>query len=125
MNISEGMRRLGLVAGALGCGAGAVVSYMQLQPLLAQRAQYRTFQSLVSSPVVQNEIKFLRSNSVEQQLPPGAKPITPPPGYTLDKSAGPLKPVPEGGATQNVFDQIADSGEADHSFRTDGDHCSE
>jgi hypothetical protein len=59
MNVREGMRRLGLVAGFLGASAGAVVAYIQLQPLLARRAQYRTFQTLVSSPVVQKKIESL------------------------------------------------------------------
>jgi hypothetical protein len=79
MNVKEGMRRLGLVVGTLGATAGAVVSYTNLQPLLIQRGQYRAFQSLVSSSVVQKEVEFLKRDSVKHRLPSGAKPILPEP----------------------------------------------
>jgi hypothetical protein len=69
MNVREGMRRLGLVVGVLGAGAGTVVAYTQLQSRLAERAQYKTFQSLVSSTVVQKEIGFLKRNPVKPGAP--------------------------------------------------------
>ena len=62
------MRRLGLVAGVLGLAGGVVVSNVQLQPLLAQRARYKIFQSLVSSPGARTEIEFLRKDSVARHL---------------------------------------------------------
>lgn len=62
MNVKEGMRRLGLVAGLLGAAGGAFLSYIQLRPLLAQRAQSRTFKMLVSSPVVTQELEDLNAN---------------------------------------------------------------
>jgi hypothetical protein len=68
MNIREGMRRMGLVAGVLGAGLGAIVSYLQLPPLLAQRAQYDTFQSLASSPTVQREIENLSKDKWSRYL---------------------------------------------------------
>jgi len=71
MNVREGMRRLGLVVGVLGAGVGAAVAYMQLQPLLTQRAQYKSFQALVSSPTVKKEIELLKV-SVKHPPPPPA-----------------------------------------------------
>jgi hypothetical protein len=62
MNVREGMRRLGLVVGVLGAGAGAVGGYIKLQPLLAQRGQYERFQVLVSAPTVQKEVELLEKN---------------------------------------------------------------
>jgi len=70
MNVREGMRRLGLVLGALGAAAGAVVAYIQLQPVLAQRAQYKTFQSLAVSPVVQKELEFLKTDTITRSTGP-------------------------------------------------------
>ncbi len=80
MNVREGMRRVGLVAGVLGGIAGALAAYTQLQPLLAQRGQYKAFQVLVSSPTVSKEIEYLRASIRDQPLlPPGATPVLPVP----------------------------------------------
>jgi hypothetical protein len=84
MNVTEGMRRLGLVVGVLGCSTGAVVAYTQLQSLLAQRGQYKSFQALVSSPTVKKEIDRMKGGT--KDLPP------PPAGYTL---VTPAPQIPE------------------------------
>jgi hypothetical protein len=89
MNIREGMRRLGLVAGVLGASAGAVVAYTQLQPILAQRTQHKAFRSLVTSVVVQKELEFLKRESVSHRLPPGAKPLMPGPDEHVVNPAPP------------------------------------
>jgi len=77
LNVSEGMRRLGLVAGALGACAGALVAYVQLQPLLKERAEYKSFHSLVSSPVVAKEVAFLRSATAGKRDRFGGVPVQP------------------------------------------------
>ena len=61
MDAREGMRRLGLVAGALGAVTGLCVSYVQILGLLEQRARFKEFQSVLSSPVLQREIQFLNN----------------------------------------------------------------
>lgn len=71
MNVREGMRRLGLVLGVLGASAGAFVAYDQLPPLLVRRAQYRTFQSLVTSRIVQQEVESSKKKAFG---PPTAEP---------------------------------------------------
>ena len=77
MNVKEGMRRLGLVLGVLGAGAGTVFSYLQLQPLLVQRAQYRAFQTLVTSRIIQQEAESLK-NALSKKAQPFAPPPPPP-----------------------------------------------
>lgn len=62
MNAKEGMRRVGLVAGVLGACVGSYVSYTYSVALLEQRHQHEEFQSLASSPVVRQEVLFLKNN---------------------------------------------------------------
>jgi hypothetical protein len=75
MNVREGMRRLALVAGVLGAGAGAIASYVRAQPLLAQRAQYKAFQTLVSSAVVQRELELLKDTLTQPKSRFGGVPV--------------------------------------------------
>jgi len=63
MNFTEGMRRVGVVLGLCGFMAGCFFGYIHLRPLLAQRAQSRTFKMLVSSPVVTQELGDLNATS--------------------------------------------------------------
>jgi hypothetical protein len=58
--LREGMRRIGLVTGALGFCAGVLGSYFYVELLLQQRAESKPFQSLLSSPVVAKDIEFLK-----------------------------------------------------------------
>lgn len=87
------MRRLGLVAGVLGAFAGVGVSYIQMQPLLAQRVQYNTFQSLVSSPAVREALDRPNVN------PPKA-------AVRFDEGGNPKNP--------DIFDQVAAEWVATH-----------
>jgi hypothetical protein len=61
MNFKEGMRRLALVAGALGACVGAYISYVEMNSLSTQRARHNEFQSLLSTPAVQRELRFLKN----------------------------------------------------------------
>ncbi len=82
---------MGLAAGVLGACAGAVVAYIQLQPLLEQRAQYKTFQSLVTSGAVQKEVESLRTTLAQGCTKCRTDPKT---GVTLDM--GTYQPIPQG-----------------------------
>jgi hypothetical protein len=89
MNVREGMRRLGLVVGVLGGMAGTFAAYSQSQPLLAQRAKYNAFQTLVSSPTMKKEIEILRTRirDILKGLPPGLTPV-PAPSDVIPANAG-------------------------------------
>jgi hypothetical protein len=52
MNFSEGMRRLGILLGALGGLVGGVVGYIGAQPLWAARANHKRFASLMALPAM-------------------------------------------------------------------------
>lgn len=53
MNLREGTRRLALLLGAAGAIAGGFASYMELQPVMRQRADHQRFEQLANSPTVQ------------------------------------------------------------------------
>jgi hypothetical protein len=59
MNLREGTRRLALLLGVIGAILAGVVSYVQLQSLIRQRADHRQFEQLANSDVVQQERKRL------------------------------------------------------------------
>ncbi len=106
MNVREGMRRLGLVAGVLGAGFGAYLAYSQLQPLQKQRAQYRTFQSLISSPGVEKEIEFLKEDSATRHLGPWDKYL--PAGPWVETPSGPWSSYASGIESKNKPPQRAE-----------------
>ena len=59
MNLREGTRRLGLLLGVVGAILGGYVSYLELDSVIAQRAQHNRFERLATSDVVQQERKRL------------------------------------------------------------------
>jgi hypothetical protein len=69
MNFREGMRRLALVAGALGAVAGCFVSYLQVSELTAKRERHKEFQMLLSAPAVQKELKLLKTGLQDAKDP--------------------------------------------------------
>lgn len=79
VNFTEGLRRLGLVAGILGAGAGTILAHSQLQALMAQRSQNRKFQELVSSRGLTREVEMLKRDT---KLEPGWDAL---PGDFFDK----------------------------------------
>ena len=62
MNVMEGVRRVGLVAGLLGATGGIALAYVQLEPLLGQYVQYQRFQGLSASPTVTQELETLKAS---------------------------------------------------------------
>jgi hypothetical protein len=52
MNFREGTRRLALLFGAAGAIAGGLASYVELQPVLSQRAMHNRFERLANSDTV-------------------------------------------------------------------------
>ena len=70
MNLKEGMRRLALVAGVVGAAGGVCLSYADFGKLRTQRAQHDEFQYLLSRPLVQREVRFLK-NELPKAKEPG------------------------------------------------------
>lgn len=66
MNLKEGTRRLAMLLGVAGAIFGGVVSYVELQSALEQRANHSKWVRLAASDVVQQERKTC---------------LDPPPGY--------------------------------------------
>jgi hypothetical protein len=110
VNLREGMRRVGLVLGAMGFCAGVFGGYLYIEPVLRQRSEANRFYALLSSSVVRREIevvKLRKDELTKEKKAPGAqdeftpadqwekyavppaphsanKAIRVPPGYTLD-----------------------------------------
>lgn len=72
MNLREGTRRLALLLGVAGAIAGGFASYVELQPVMRQRADHQRFEQLANSDVVQHE----RKDWFLVNLPPGYVPAT-------------------------------------------------
>jgi hypothetical protein len=107
MNMREGMRRVGIVLGALGCVAGGAIGYWDLQNVWSSHTRFERLQALPVMLDVNAAIKDYRDSLAKQHehetftdlrplppLPPGATPY--PPGFVPDKGIPPLPP----GATQ-------------------------
>jgi hypothetical protein len=74
MNLREGTRRLALLLGVVGAILGGVVSYLELQTVLQQRARHNRFEQLANSDVVQQARASIEvSESGPSQNPPPAK----------------------------------------------------
>lgn len=93
MNLKEGARRLAVLLGVVGAILGGFASYVELQPVMRQRAEHKRFEQLANSPVVQEARKScFESNAASehgpwekyqaQALPPPSK-IPPPPSGTI------------------------------------------
>lgn len=65
MNVREGTRRLALLLGAIGAILGGFISYVELQPVMHQRALHERFEQLANSGVAQQERKVLRASTPE------------------------------------------------------------
>jgi len=52
MNLKEGTRRLALLLGVVGALAGGFAAYVELQPVMHQRADHKSFEQLANSDVV-------------------------------------------------------------------------
>jgi hypothetical protein len=61
VNFREGTRRLALLLGLAGAIAGGSASYLELQPVLSQRAAHKRFEQLANSDVVEQERKTLQA----------------------------------------------------------------
>ncbi len=61
MNLREGTRRLALLLGGAGAILGGFASYLELQPVLSQRARHNKFEQLANSDVVKQERKTLQT----------------------------------------------------------------
>jgi hypothetical protein len=70
MNLKEGTRRLALLFGVLGAIVGGFASYIELQPVLSQRAQHNKFEQLVASDIVRRERKNLQAEPTDWQTVP-------------------------------------------------------
>src|SRR5437016_4422839 len=57
MNLREGTRRLGFVAGILGATGGLFGSYLHFEDMMERRNHYRAFTKLNSSPIVRDYTK--------------------------------------------------------------------
>lgn len=66
MNLREGTRRLALLLGAVGMILCGVVSYVQLQSTMRQRAEHQRWTQLTSSPVLESA----RKDCLENSAPP-------------------------------------------------------
>jgi len=55
MNLKEGTRRLALLLGMVGAILGGFASYVELQPVMRQRADHQRFEQLANSDVVKQE----------------------------------------------------------------------
>ena len=104
MNFREGTRRLGIVLGVLGGAVGAFAGYPSARDLWNARAASNEFESLMTSPTMMKVAKAAKEYDPwekykskfppgmkpldkprgDMALPPGAKLVEPPPGYTLD-----------------------------------------
>jgi hypothetical protein len=75
MNLREGTRRLALLLGVVGAILGGVVSYLQLQSLMRQRADHRQFEQLANSGLVQEAKSWItlapeqRDKALDQMTP--------------------------------------------------------
>lgn len=68
MNLREGMRRLALLLGVVVAVVGGTFSNMELKSVISERAEFKRFEQLANSSVVQQERKSCFSDN-------------PPPGY--------------------------------------------
>jgi hypothetical protein len=77
MNFREGTRRLALLLGIVGAILGGFASYVELQPVMRQRADHQRFEQLANSPVVQQARKSCFDKSSESEHGPWEKYQTP------------------------------------------------
>lgn len=88
MTFNRGMRRLALFLGVLGAIAGVVATYVELQPLSAQRSRRQRFEQLASADVVQQQQKLLGpSQAATWEQPEGYSMPIPPGGINGDPTA--------------------------------------
>lgn len=67
MNFREGTRRLALLLGVVGTILGGFASYVELQPVMRQRADHKRFEELANSPVVRQARKSCFEDSSQSQ----------------------------------------------------------
>jgi hypothetical protein len=96
VNLREGMRRLALLLGVVGAILGAFASYLELQPVMRQRANHKRFEQLANSDVVKQE-----QNSWPLTL-----------RFTPDKAIGAFLSLPEK-QQRDVFFQLNQEQESD------------
>ncbi len=84
MTFRRGMKRLALFLGALGAVVGGVASSIELDNLITQRSNHRKFEQLVSTDVVQQQRKLLKSIPP----PPNGEDFFPNPDYKLPAVQG-------------------------------------
>jgi hypothetical protein len=114
VNLREGTRRLALLLGVAGAILGGFASYLELQPVMRQRADHQRFEQLANSSVAQQARKFCFDSSSPsehgplmaapqvQGVPPGLteEPLPqyydPDTGKPVAAPQGNLPPVPKG-----------------------------
>lgn len=69
MNIRKGVRRLGIIAGLLGCAFGGLAAADVFRGLWNSRANHERFRSLVASPTIR-EASAYAANLTAQGHPP-------------------------------------------------------
>jgi hypothetical protein len=92
MNAREGMRRLGLVLGVLGCVVGGVFGYLDLQNVWSSHTKFERLQSLAMKHDVAATIKAYQDSGNVGFVPLHETP-PPPSGFVIEKT--PLGRTPQ------------------------------
>jgi hypothetical protein len=91
MNAGNGLRRFGLAVGVLGGCAGMVLAGLEAREIYRHWKQHEAFQSLATSPLIQQEVANVKAVASESTLYPQRKQT---PAYYL--AIGALNGSPEG-----------------------------